>query len=80
MKDIIDRYLAPTLIGEDPFNIEKVNLMLDKMMAHNYGVRAAIDIALHDLVSKSLGVPLYKFLGGRMRDDVRITWHVANAD
>ena len=80
MRYIIDQYLAPTLIGEDPFNVAKVNLVLDKMMAHNYGVRAAIDIALHDLVSKSLGIPLYKFLGGRMRDDVRITWHVANAD
>lgn len=80
IRHVIDRHVAPLLIGEDPFNIEKINLMMDKMMAHNYGVRAAIDIALHDLVCRALGIPLYQFLGGRSREDVRITWHVANAN
>ena len=31
---------------------------------------SAIDIALHDLVSRSLGVPVYQLLGGRHRDFV----------
>lgn len=32
---------------------------------------SAIDIALHDLVGKALGVPVYDLLGGRHRDYVR---------
>lgn len=32
---------------------------------------SAIDIALHDLVGKALGVPVYDLLGGRQRDYVR---------
>ena len=32
---------------------------------------SAIDIALHDLVGKALGVPVYDLLGGRHRDHVR---------
>lgn len=80
MSYVIDRFIAPTLIGEDPFDIEKVNLMLDKMLAYNYGSRAAVDIALYDLVCRAVGIPLYKFLGGRMRKEVRITWHLANAN
>ena len=31
---------------------------------------SAIDIALHDLVAKSLGVPVYQLLGGKQRDFV----------
>ena len=31
---------------------------------------SAIDIALHDLVARSLGVPVYQLLGGRQRDRV----------
>lgn len=31
---------------------------------------SAIDIALHDLKAKSLGVPVYELLGGRQRDQV----------
>jgi o-succinylbenzoate synthase len=80
MKYAIDRYVSPAITGEDPFDIVKINLMMEKMMAHNYGVKAAIDIALHDLVCRSMGVPLYQYLGGRIREDVRITWHVANAN
>ncbi|GAB5379484.1 MAG: galactonate dehydratase [Aliiglaciecola sp.] len=31
---------------------------------------AAIDIALHDLLAKSLGVPVYQLLGGKQRDHI----------
>ena len=31
---------------------------------------AGIDIALHDIVGKALGVPVYQLLGGRQRDYV----------
>ena len=33
-------------------------------MAGNSSAKAAIDIALHDLYTKSVGIPLYNFLGG----------------
>ena len=31
---------------------------------------AGIDIALHDIVGKALGVPVYQLLGGKQRDYV----------
>jgi o-succinylbenzoate synthase len=80
MKYVLDRHVRPALLGEDPFDIEKIHLILDKIMTHNNGARAAIDIALHDVVCRALGIPLYKLLGGRTREDVRLTWHVANAN
>lgn len=79
-KYIIDRYLTPILIGQDPFQIEKIHLLFDHLMAHNTGVRAAIDIALYDVMGRALNVPVYRLIGGRVREDIRVTWHLAGSD
>ncbi len=63
------------LIGRDP---RKIGALWQEMYRGQYfeGGRvltaaiSAIDIALHDLVAKSLGVPVYQLLGGRQRDYV----------
>ena len=43
---------------------------------------SAIDIALHDLVAKSLGIPVYQLLGGKQRDFVPcfVTTRSSNLD
>jgi len=51
--------VAPTL-GDDPFQLEDILARLPRMSAAG---RAAIDVALHDLVGKRLGIPLYKLFG-----------------
>jgi galactonate dehydratase len=40
------------------------------------GAISAIDIALWDIKGKSLGVPVYELLGGKVRDKVRLYAHV----
>jgi len=67
------------LIGEDPFNI---NLIYEKLRrVGRYGgssnaplifVLTGIDNALYDIVGKALGVPVYKLLGGKFRDKIRL--------
>ncbi|KPJ60532.1 MAG: hypothetical protein AMJ46_05860 [Latescibacteria bacterium DG_63] len=50
-------------IPDDPFSLEEARRRMDALIGGNPAAKAAIDIALHDLVSKKLGVPLYRFLG-----------------
>jgi L-Ala-D/L-Glu epimerase len=50
-------------LGNDPFAIEDVMSQLDKIIRLNPAAKAAVDMALYDLVGKMLGVPLYKLLG-----------------
>ena len=71
------------LVGEDPTNVEALHR---RMMARAYvGVTGAhfdsglavhaasgIEIALWDLAGKAADVPVYKLLGGRHRDRVRL--------
>jgi len=62
---IINEWFAPRLLlGADPMNIEKLTTQMDRMTKHNNQAITAIDFALHDLVGKKLGVPVYQLLGG----------------
>ena len=51
------------LLGDDPFAIDAVLDRLDAKVRHNPGAKAAIDMALHDLVGKVLGQPLWRLWG-----------------
>ncbi len=69
--------LRSVLIGEDPFDVERLWQKM-YMSSVYYGRRGAamqvisgIDIALWDIVGKKVGEPVYKLLGGAFRDRVR---------
>ena len=47
----------------DPFQLEDILTYVDGIMAGNTAAKASVDIALHDLVGKLLGVPWYKTWG-----------------
>jgi L-alanine-DL-glutamate epimerase-like enolase superfamily enzyme len=63
--------LAPIVVGEDPFNIEKIwQKMLLGMMGHGMtgtvgsGAMTGIEMALWDIKGKALGVPVSRLFGG----------------
>lgn len=55
-------FYAPRL-PDDPFSLEHAEAELARAMTGNNAVRAALSTALHDLVGKRLGVPLYRLWG-----------------
>ncbi|HUK26640.1 MAG TPA: L-rhamnonate dehydratase [Terriglobales bacterium] len=72
-KQVIDLYLKPLLIGQDPWEIERLwQHMYRKTMAFGrkgLGMVAisALDIALWDILGKSAKQPVYRLLGGRTK-------------
>ena len=62
------------LLGEDPFNIEKIVAKMDKAARANNQSKATIDYALHDLMGKALGVPVYKLLGGLSNEKIALAF------
>ena len=50
-------------LGDDPFVIEDIMRRLDKIIRLNPSAKAAVDMALYDVVGKILHVPVYKLLG-----------------
>ena len=68
--DAIERLFSPVLIGSDPFDLEMIHRKMDDMHKEHNASKAAIDMALYDLIGKTLDVPVYKLLGGPVRDKV----------
>ena len=74
------RHFREFLVGQDPLNI---GALWQAMYRSNYfeGGRvlaaaiSAIDIALHDIKGKALGVPVYQLLGGKQREYVPLFAH-----
>jgi L-Ala-D/L-Glu epimerase / N-acetyl-D-glutamate racemase len=50
-------------LPDDPFNLEDAEARWATMLRGNAAARAALSAALHDLVGKRLGLPLYRLWG-----------------
>lgn len=74
--------LSPLLIGEDPTRIEHLwQTMFRQHFWHGNGIVtgtaiSGIDLALWDILGKSLGVPCHRLFGGAVRDHVRLYCHL----
>lgn len=75
-KAIIDQYLTPLVIGQDPFDYEYLWQRMYRS-THAWGRRgigmaaiSGIDIALWDLMGKATGKPVFKLLGGRTKEKI----------
>ena len=71
--ETLRRDLAPALIGRDARNREAALYALDARVEGAPAAKAALDIALHDLVARAAGVPLWHLLGGRAREALQIS-------
>jgi muconate cycloisomerase len=76
---IADVY-APLLVGRDLAAMEANDALLTSRLAGNPAARAIIDIALHDALGKTLGVPVHDLIGGRCQGDIELEWSVSLAD
>lgn len=61
---LLEKYLAPAIVGADPFRIRAAWSRMDAVVNGQLPAKGAIDIALHDLIGKALGIPVWKLLGG----------------
>jgi muconate cycloisomerase len=76
----LDVYLRPLLLGADPFRIEALLAAADRAIVHCTEAKAAMEMALFDIVGKALGTPVCNLLGGRVRDEIPLSFSVANPD
>src|SRR5688500_6209055 len=59
--------LARLIKDRDPLAIDDRMSEIDGFLKNNSQIRAAFDIALHDLLGKAAAMPLYRILGGSGR-------------
>ncbi|HWP60411.1 MAG TPA: enolase C-terminal domain-like protein [Candidatus Acidoferrales bacterium] len=69
---VINDILAPALAAQDARRIEYLHGLMDRAVKGYPYCKAAIDMALYDVVGKALGAPAYQLLGGCYRERVPI--------
>jgi L-alanine-DL-glutamate epimerase-like enolase superfamily enzyme len=78
--ETLRRDLAPALLGRDARDREAALLALDARVEGAPAAKAALDIALHDLVAREAGIPLWQLLGGRAREALQISRVISMAE
>ena len=71
---------APLLENHDPRDIERLTGKMRHALFGHAFTRAAIEMALWDILGKSAQLPVYRLLGGPVRDFVPIKWSVSGVE
>jgi len=72
----IERFYGPALIGKNPLDISKITEMMEDLLPQNPYARTPIDLALHDIMGKAFGVPVYRLLGGLYHEKVGLKFPI----
>ncbi len=67
--------ILPNLIGMDPLRIEKLHMEMGRRKVNTFAA-AGIDIAMHDLAARSLGIAINSLLGGAVAGSVDLSWAI----
>jgi len=79
----LEKSLNRLLVGRDPLQLNALEALLlemfpEEMFMYDMSavIRCGIDVALHDLAGKRLGVPVAQLLGGAVRDRLRVCYPI----
>lgn len=77
--------LEPLILGHDPRDIEQLVRIMTKHSYWRLGVIgmsaiSGIELALWDIFGKTVGLPVWRLLGGRVRDRVKVYTHLGMGD
>ncbi len=77
----IEKYLAPVLIGRDPFDIAGAHVAMNRAIAPSFSTgmpitKAGVDLALHDLTGRLRGQSLAQRWGRKSLARITLSWTV----
>jgi len=73
-------YMMPAVLGRDPQDIAGASAAMNGRMYGNQAAKAAIEIALHDLVGRATSRPAHALLGGKVRKRIAVLGVISNGE
>ena len=75
-------YLAPAVIGRSAWDLNGIHHAMDRAISPGWSrgqplAKAAVDVAVHDLLGRRLGVPVHRLLGGRRVPTITLAYIVS---
>lgn len=79
----INGYLAPVAIGIPVWDLDRLTRAFDRAINRGFSIgmplaKAAVDVAVHDVLGKALKLPVYALLGGKRVDRIQLAWIVSS--
>jgi L-alanine-DL-glutamate epimerase-like enolase superfamily enzyme len=71
-RHLIEAVLKPKVVGRDLDDLARIRADMDRVLTGNPRAKAALEGALHDVLARSVHVPLYLLLGGRFRSEIKV--------
>jgi muconate cycloisomerase len=72
-KTVIERYLAPSIVGVELGNFVELHARMDAVIRGYPYAKAAVEFAAYDVTGRWLGLPVHMLLGGRARSRIMVT-------
>lgn len=73
-QQLIERYLAPELVGMDCFALPKIRTRMNEIAYGNHFAKAAVEMALLDASGRASGLAVHCLLGGAARTRLSVRW------
>jgi muconate cycloisomerase len=77
---VIRDVIAPDLIGQDPLKLNQLESNLDQLVNGYPTARGAINMALYDILGKSMNKPVYELLGGLRHEKLPLLLGISSLD
>jgi len=80
---MVEALLGPAVEGLSPFQLTRAVQRMDEAVQFTRAAnpaKAAVEMALHDIVGRALDLPVYELLGGRVRDTIVLSMSISIAD
>jgi muconate cycloisomerase len=72
-KTVIEKYLAPVLVGVELGNFAEMHARMDAVIRGYPYAKAAVEFAAYDVTGRWLGLPVHMLLGGKARSRIMVT-------
>jgi muconate cycloisomerase len=74
-------YLAPAVTGMPAWDLDAINRKMDRVICPGVTIgqplaKSALDVAIHDMIARTLGIPFYQLLGRKRRDTIELGYIV----
>ncbi len=76
----LDTYLRPLILGRSARGVRALAADLDRALTGHTDAKAAVEMALFDILGHASGLPVAELLGGRVRDRIPLSFSIADPD
>jgi muconate cycloisomerase len=76
----LDIYLRPLIVGADCHRPRALLAAMDRALTGHTDAKAAVEMALFDMLGKLSGLSVADLLGGRVRDTIPLSFSIADPD